>query len=456
MTRPLRVPSLPLFRGRLFQPVWARLIDGLLEAGARRIAFDVVFAYAGADFQVGAFTLPDYDRSLIDSLEPAGSASCSARFPSVAPAPPFLRRWERRGSEFSTCRLESDGRVRSTAPIVRLADGRIALGFAALGAGLSVRQASAAQRLLLTPSAPLRIRRHTVWRPCSPACHRRKACDEFVMHRRPDRRYGYGGAWRRRAPRADAFSGRRPPPRPARSVRTAQRAVQTPTRRPCAGGAACKIAAIQSAASDRPVLLAPTWLRLIAGAGSRSFSPSWLCGTKARWHSASAMSRRARSCSCNWRGRLRSDWWARSFSAACLAPRRSYSPTFGCRWAIPSWLRFSHLQRSLGFVRSAIGHLFRSLYRTAGRYLPPARLVTLARSSFADPLDGHEREVSILLADLAGFTSFSNRPDLTASEIVRVANRYFTLMQAAIDRHDGCSDKFLGDAVLAFLERAFG
>jgi adenylate cyclase len=74
----------------------------------------------------------------------------------------------------------------------------------------------------------------------------------------------------------------------------------------------------------------------------------------------------------------------------------------------------------------------------------------LARSSFSDPLEGQEREVSILLADLAGFTSFSNRPDLTASEIVRVANRYFTLMQAAIDRHDGCSDKFLGDAVLAF------
>jgi class 3 adenylate cyclase len=94
--------------------------------------------------------------------------------------------------------------------------------------------------------------------------------------------------------------------------------------------------------------------------------------------------------------------------------------------------------------------LFRSLYRTAGRYLPPARLVTLARSGFADPLDGHERDVSILLVDLAGFTSFSNRPDLSASDIVRMANRYFTLMQGIIDRHGGCSDKFLGDAVLAF------
>ena len=75
---------------------------------------------------------------------------------------------------------------------------------------------------------------------------------------------------------------------------------------------------------------------------------------------------------------------------------------------------------------------------------------TLARSGFADPLDGHEREVSILLVDLAGFTSFSNRPDLSASDIVRIANRYFTLMQGTIDRYGGCSDKFLGDAVLAF------
>jgi class 3 adenylate cyclase len=93
---------------------------------------------------------------------------------------------------------------------------------------------------------------------------------------------------------------------------------------------------------------------------------------------------------------------------------------------------------------------FRRLYRTAGRYLPPARLVTLARSGFADPSDGQEREVSILLADLVGFTAFSNRPDLTASEVVGVANQYFTLMHEAIDRHHGCSDKFLGDAVLAF------
>ena len=76
--------------------------------------------------------------------------------------------------------------------------------------------------------------------------------------------------------------------------------------------------------------------------------------------------------------------------------------------------------------------------------------MVLARSGFADPPEGEERQVSILLVDLVGFTTFSNQPGRTASEVVRTANQYFSLMQAVIDHHGGCSDKFLGDAVLAF------
>ena len=48
----LTTPELAALPRALFQPVWARLIDGLLDAGARRIAFDLVFAYSGADFIV--------------------------------------------------------------------------------------------------------------------------------------------------------------------------------------------------------------------------------------------------------------------------------------------------------------------------------------------------------------------------------------------------------------------
>ena len=151
----LSTPDLAALPRALFQPVWARLIDGLLEARARRIAFDVVFAYAGADFQVGSFVLPDYDGSLIDSLGRARDRIVLGRFPSIPPAPPFLSAVGASRVGVLDLQLESDGRVRSTAPLVRLADGRIALGFAALAAGLSVRQASAAQRILIAPYAPI-------------------------------------------------------------------------------------------------------------------------------------------------------------------------------------------------------------------------------------------------------------------------------------------------------------
>src|SRR6185436_13283978 len=98
----------------------------------------VVFAYAGADFQVGSFVLPDYDRSLVDSLGRARDRVVLGRFPSIPPAPPFLGAVGASRVGVLDLQLESDGRVRSTAPLVRLADGRIALGFAALAAGLNV------------------------------------------------------------------------------------------------------------------------------------------------------------------------------------------------------------------------------------------------------------------------------------------------------------------------------
>jgi class 3 adenylate cyclase/CHASE2 domain-containing sensor protein len=446
----LASPELAALPRALFQPVWARLIDGLLAAGARRVAFDVVFAYAGADFQIGAFTLPGYDQSLIDSLAAGRERIVLARFPSVAPAPPFLAAMGAARVGVLDLQVESDGRVRSTAPIVRLPDGRVALGFAALGAGWGVREAASVQRLLLTPSAPL-ADTATYSLGTLLAClsstagidEVRKAVEGRIVvigttvlgedeHRGPARFLGAAAA---------PSPGDRCAPRTGLVER--RHGDQVP-------GALLQIAAIQSAASNRPVLLAPAWLRLGAGA--------WLAFLFAvmafRDDSALALGERDVS-----PGSVILVQLARSVAFGLVGPA-----LVGCLLSASAlvladlWLPMGYpvlatilaFGTILGFRSVRHRAFFRRLYRTVGRYLPPERLVTLARSSFSDPLEGQEREVSILLADLAGFTSFSNRPDLTASEIVRVANRYFTLMQAAIDRHDGCSDKFLGDAVLAF------
>jgi adenylate cyclase len=340
--------------------------------------------------------------------------------------------------------------VRSTAPLIRLADGRIALGFATLAAGLSVRQASAAQRILIAPYAPMtdtptyslatlldclssqegleQVRRYIEGRIVVVGT----AVLGEDEHRGPTRFLGGGRlapATDRCAPHIGLF--KRP------DIDNAP-------------GALMQIAAIQSAASERPVSLAPKWLRLIAGAGL-----TLLFALMAfRDESALALGERDVSPASVLFVQL-----ARSVAFGLVGPI-----LFGCLISVIAFI-FADIWLPMGYpilvtisafaaivgLRS-VRHraLFRSLYRTAGRYLPPARLVTLARSGFADPLDGHERDVSILLVDLAGFTSFSNRPDLSASDIVRMANRYFTLMQGIIDRHGGCSDKFLGDAVLAF------
>jgi class 3 adenylate cyclase/CHASE2 domain-containing sensor protein len=434
----------------LFQPIWARLIDGLLDAGARRVAFDLVFAYSGADFKVGSFTLPDYDQSLIDALTRARDRVVLARFPGVPPAAVFLEAVGPSRVGVLDLQVESDGRVRSTAPLIRLPDGRIALGFAALGAGWGVRQASSVDRILVAPAAPL-TDTPTYSLGTLLTCLgskegfdqvRKAVAGRIVLvgttvvgedeHRGPMRFLGRV---------ALAPSGGRCMPLPGNFERP--RVEQVP-------GALLQIAAIQSAASERRVTLAPEWLRLSAGA-----ILALLFGLLAfRDESALALGERGIS-----PGSVILVQLARSIAFGFVGPI-----LVGCAFSAAA-LAFAELWLPMGYpilvtiiafgtilgVRS-IRHraLFRKLFQTAGRYLPPERLVALARSGFADQREGQEREVSILLADLVGFTSFSNKPGLTASEVVGVANRYFTLMQSVIDGHEGCSDKFLGDAVLAF------
>lgn len=60
------------------------------------------------------------------------------------------------------------------------------------------------------------------------------------------------------------------------------------------------------------------------------------------------------------------------------------------------------------------------------------------------------REVTILLADLRGFTAFSaSHP---ATTVLEVLNRCFVEMSEIIFRHQGVVDKFMGDSILALFD----
>jgi adenylate cyclase len=434
----------------LFQPIWAKLIDGLLDNGAKRVAFDIVFAYAGADFRVGAFALADYDRGLIDALTRGRDRLVLGRYPSLAPAPAFVKAVGQPHVGVLDVQIESDGRVRSMVPLARLPDGKLAFGFAGLAAGLTPHTLGETERLLVSPSALVGdVPSYSIGTlldcladPTMKDAVRAAIEGRIVVvgtavagedeHRGPTRYFGSGHPRSPTGPCSPilgAFAGPDPDLVP---------------------GALLQLSAIRSAMSAHAVRLADPLLRAALGAllaGLFSFIAL---------RDEAAFRLGARSGRTGW-----AQWLdlGRTSLLGVLAPGLTgFALSLLALTRFDLWVPMGYpiVLTSLGFasivgVRAARHRLLvRRLYQTAGRYLPPARLSDLARAGFADNPGGQEREVSILLADLAGFTAFSNDSGRRAAEVVKVANAYFSMMQRVIDRHGGCSDKFLGDAVLAF------
>jgi adenylate cyclase len=58
------------------------------------------------------------------------------------------------------------------------------------------------------------------------------------------------------------------------------------------------------------------------------------------------------------------------------------------------------------------------------------------------------KTVTIVFADLVGFTSWSEK--MSAEELANLLTRFFTLSSDAVFSHGGTIDKFIGDAVMAF------
>lgn len=75
----------------------------------------------------------------------------------------------------------------------------------------------------------------------------------------------------------------------------------------------------------------------------------------------------------------------------------------------------------------------------------PEVAASLLRDGLA--LGGEEREVTILFADLRGFTPLSE--GLAPRELVTLLNRYLDRMSAAIEAEGGVIDKYIGDEIMA-------
>ena len=84
--------------------------------------------------------------------------------------------------------------------------------------------------------------------------------------------------------------------------------------------------------------------------------------------------------------------------------------------------------------------------RLLERMVSPAVLNQINPDSLR--IGGQQRDITILFADIRGFTSFSEKQ--SPEELVVVLNRYLAAGAEAVLAQEGTVDKFLGDAVMAW------
>ena len=93
--------------------------------------------------------------------------------------------------------------------------------------------------------------------------------------------------------------------------------------------------------------------------------------------------------------------------------------------------------------RSQIRHAF-------GQYLSPALVEQLAQTPEKLVLGGEEREMTILMSDVRGFTSISESYKDDPQGLTSLMNRLLTPLTNTLISHEGTIDKYIGDAIMGF------
>ena len=82
-----------------------------------------------------------------------------------------------------------------------------------------------------------------------------------------------------------------------------------------------------------------------------------------------------------------------------------------------------------------------------GKYISEDIMKNVVKNIDEIKLGGKKANVTVLFADIRGFTSMSEK--LSADEVSIILNEYFTEIEPIVTRHNGVINKFIGDAVMA-------
>ena len=110
-------------------------------------------------------------------------------------------------------------------------------------------------------------------------------------------------------------------------------------------------------------------------------------------------------------------------------------------------------QDEIGHLTTAFNRMVEQLRHkerireTFGKYVDPRVVEGLIdRPTLA--VEGQRRVMTVLFCDVKGFTGASE--GMTPQGLVKVMNRYFSVMSAPIRDHGGMIDKYIGDAIMAY------
>lgn len=100
-----------------------------------------------------------------------------------------------------------------------------------------------------------------------------------------------------------------------------------------------------------------------------------------------------------------------------------------------------------------LGHFLESRDRRRlaslfGQYVPPELVERMARDPSRYGMQGRSAELSVMFADLRGFTALSET--LPPAELAALINEFLSEMTDIVRHHGGTLDKYVGDAVMAF------
>jgi adenylate cyclase len=114
--------------------------------------------------------------------------------------------------------------------------------------------------------------------------------------------------------------------------------------------------------------------------------------------------------------------------------------------------RFGLGAEEASVVRRAAGEI-KAVEGLLQPYLSPQLAARLREEPEAAALGGQEREVSVLFADLQGFTAFSERH--SPSEVLAMLNAYWAqTVPVVLGEHGGMIERFAGDAIMVVFNAA--